>query len=78
MYPLAYQYVQKGILSHRAVIFTIMCSASCSFLSPIGYQTDLMVMGPGGYTWGDYMKFGIPLTILTMMVATVVIYLVWG
>lgn len=44
-------------------------AASCEFSTPIGYQTNLMVMGPGGYRWADYTRFGGPLTILCGLVA---------
>ena len=45
-------------------VITIMMAASASFSSPIGYQTNLMVLGPGGYRFGDYFRVGIPLNLL--------------
>lgn len=45
-------------------VITIMMAASASFSSPIGYQTNLMVLGPGGYRFGDFLRIGIPLNLL--------------
>ncbi len=47
----------------------IAIAASCEFSTPIGYQTNLMVMGPGGYRWSDFTRFGGPLTIICALVA---------
>jgi di/tricarboxylate transporter len=47
----------------------IAIAASCEFSTPIGYQTNLMVMGPGGYRWLDYTRFGGPLTIICALTA---------
>ena len=53
-------------------------SASFGFATPIGYQCNLMVYGPGGYTFGDFLKIGVPLNILMGIVASIVIPLVYG
>ncbi len=45
-------------------VITIMMAASASFSSPLGYQTNLMVMGPGGYRFGDFLRIGLPLNLL--------------
>lgn len=78
LFPICYHFVETGDITIRALIFTLMVAGSCSFLTPIGYQTDMMVMGPGGYTWKDYMKYGIPLTIIISIVAITVIHLIWN
>ncbi len=56
---------------------TIMMAASASFATPVGYQTNLMVMGPGGYRFSDYLRIGLPITVLTGAVAVLVIPWVW-
>lgn len=53
----------------RAFIVAVAMAASLSFATPIGYQTNLMVMGPGGYSSRDYLKAGLPLAVLTMITA---------
>jgi di/tricarboxylate transporter len=56
---------------------TVIIGASASFASPMAYQTNLMVMGPAGYTFGDYVKFGLPLVLLVGIVTTIVAPLVY-
>lgn len=55
----------------------IMLAASASFATPMGYQTNLMVYGPGGYHFADYLRAGIPLNLVTGLVALAVIPQVW-
>lgn len=65
-------------LSVESVSFALMLAASNCFSTPIGYQTNLMVMEPGRYRTLDYIIFGGPLSILTMFVSVVLIYAIWG
>ena len=58
-------------------IVTIMIAASAAFATPFGYQTNLMVYGPGGYRYSDYLRFGIPLSLLFMIVTVVLVPIVW-
>ena len=51
--------------------------ASCAFLTPIGHQNNLLVMGPGGYRFGDYWRVGLPLEILIVAIATLLLPRVW-
>lgn len=53
-------------------------SASCSFITPIGYQTNLIVYGPGGYRFTDYIKVGIPLSLICMIITVTLAYFIWG
>jgi len=55
-----------------------LIGASCSFLSPIGYQTNLMVYGLGGYRFRDFTIVGAPLSLVTLIVTPIVVPLVLG
>ena len=56
-----------------AMIFTVLFGASQSFLSPVGYQTNLMVFGPGRYRFLDVARYGLPLTmVMTLLVPLLV------
>ena len=59
-------------------IIAVMIAASASFATPIGYQTNLMVLGPGGYHFGDFLRIGLPLNLVTGVVAVLLIPWVWG
>ncbi len=55
----------------------VAVAASAGFATPFGYQTNLMVMGPGGYTFMDFVRAGVPLNLIVMAVAVLVIWLKW-
>ncbi|MCA9837902.1 MAG: SLC13 family permease [Trueperaceae bacterium] len=78
MFPIALSISQDLNVSVLPFAVAIMMAASASFATPIGYQTNLMVMGPGGYKFADYLKIGLPLNFITAMSALIVIPLVWG
>jgi di/tricarboxylate transporter len=61
-----------------AFLMAVAVGASCAFLTPIGHQCNTLVLGPGGYRFGDYWRVGLPLEILIMIVAVPLIMLVWG
>jgi di/tricarboxylate transporter len=63
MFPIAMATAQQLGADPRAFAIAVAVSASSSFLTPIGYQTNTMVYGPGGYRFGDYVRLGLPLTI---------------
>ena len=55
-----------------------MCyAASASFITPVGYQTNLMVFGPGGYRYSDYIKVGLPLGIILWIISVIMIPMIW-
>lgn len=68
MFPLAMSTVDQLGVSHRPFAVAIMIAASMGFATPFGYQTNLMVYGPGGYKFTDYLRVGIPLDLLMMIV----------
>ena len=61
----------------RPLVVTVMMAASASFATPIGYQTNTLVYGPGGYRFTDFMRIGIPLNLLMAATASVAIPLIW-
>lgn len=61
----------------RSLVIAVMFAASSAFSTPIGYQTNMLVYGPGGYRFTDYMRIGIPLNILLGMSASLLIPLLW-
>jgi len=64
MFPIAISVSQGLGVSYMPFVIAIMIGASASFSTPIGYQTNLMVYGPGGYKFTDFMRIGIPLNLL--------------
>ncbi len=61
----------------RPFAFCIAFAASASFLSPIGYQTNTLVYGPGGYRFTDYMKVGAPISLMTWLLSVLLIPVLW-
>ncbi len=55
----------------------VAVAASCAFLTPIGHKNNTLIMGPGGYRFGDYWRMGLPLEILVVLVSVPMILLVW-
>ena len=55
----------------------VAVAASCAFLTPIGHKNNTLIMGPGGYQFGDYWRMGLPLEILIVLVSVPMIILVW-
>jgi di/tricarboxylate transporter len=64
-------------LSPDPFLMAVAVGAACDFLTPIGHQCNTLVMGPGGYRFGDYWRLGLPLSILVTVLGTLMISLVW-
>ncbi|GAA3853322.1 SLC13 family permease [Celeribacter arenosi] len=75
--PIAIGLGQQMGLDPRGLVVAVMIAASCSFATPIGYQTNTMVYGPGGYKFTDYMKVGIPMNITVGLLASLLIPYLW-
>lgn len=77
MFPLAMSTVTQLEVSHIPFAVAIMIAASMGFATPFGYQTNLMVYGPGGYKFTDYLRVGIPLDLLMMVVTLILTPLIY-
>lgn len=77
MFPIAIEMANAINVDYMGLVVTIAIAASASFMTPIGYQTNLIVYGPGGYKFSDYLKVGTPLSLIVMVVACFIIYFVW-
>jgi di/tricarboxylate transporter len=77
MFPIAMAVAHDGSVSYLPYVVAIMVGASAGFITPIGYQTNLMVYGPGGYRWSDYVRFGTPLSILVGIATVIIVPVVW-
>lgn len=75
--PIALRTASDLGVSPYPLMMTVAVSASAAFLSPVGHAANLLVMGPGGYRFADYIKVGFLLTIVTMIVAILVIPILW-
>jgi di/tricarboxylate transporter len=77
MAPLAIDIAKQINASPDAFLMAVVVGASCAFLSPIGHQNNLLVMGPGGYRFTDYWRLGLPLQVVVFITAMVVLPIVW-
>ncbi|MHA1569151.1 MAG: SLC13 family permease [Alphaproteobacteria bacterium] len=77
MAPVAFGLATQSGVNPDAFLMGVAVGASCAFLTPIGHQNNMLVMGPGGYRFGDYWRMGLPLEILIVAVATPLILWVW-
>jgi di/tricarboxylate transporter len=75
--PIAIELAEKLGHDPRPFVVAVMFSATLAFATPVGYQTNMMVYGPGGYKFSDFTKVGLPLNIIVMLVACALIPLIW-
>jgi di/tricarboxylate transporter len=76
-FPIAWQTAAKMEVDPMAFVMGITVAASCGFATPMGYQTNLMIYGPGGYKFSDYLRFGGPLNLLVMAITVALAPLIW-
>ena len=77
MFPIALALSEQLGVSFLPFAVTVMFAASASFITPLGYQTNLMVYGPGRYQFVDYVRIGLPLSGLVALTAILLIPQVW-
>lgn len=78
VFPIAIAAAAELDVNVMPFIITIMMAASASFSTPIGYQTNLMVYGPGGYRFVDYLRVGIPLNLLMWITTVLLVPRIWS
>ncbi len=74
IFPIVIAASQELQMDPRPFIMALLIAASASFVTPIGYQTNLMVYGPGGYRYKDFVKVGLPLQVIVGIIALALIY----
>jgi di/tricarboxylate transporter len=77
MAPIAVSFSQSLGYVPDAFLMAVAIGAGCDFLTPIGHQCNTLVMGPGGYKFGDYARLGAPLSLLVILVAVPMLLMVW-
>ncbi|MCK5326123.1 MAG: anion permease, partial [Woeseiaceae bacterium] len=75
--PIALEIAARLDVNPDAFLMGVAVAASCAFLTPIGHKNNTLIMGPGGYQFGDYWRMGLPLEILIVVVSVPMILLVW-
>ena len=78
MGPIAVTIAERLDSNTDAFLMAVAVGASCAFLTPIGHQNNALIMGPGGYRFGDYWRVGLPLEMLIVAVALPAIVMYWG
>jgi len=77
IFPFAVAVAGQTGVNPRPFVMAVAFAASASLMTPLGYQTNLMVYGPGGYRFTDFVRVGLPLNLLLLTCATILIPLVW-
>lgn len=75
--PIAIDIAQRLDSNPDSFLMAVAVAASCAFLTPIGHKNNTIIMGPGGYKFGDYWRMGLPLEILVVIVSIPMILLFW-
>jgi di/tricarboxylate transporter len=77
MAPIGLQLSERLQVSPDPFLMAVAVGASCAFLTPIGHQSNMLIMAPGGYHFSDYWRLGLPLELIIVIVAVPMILLVW-
>jgi di/tricarboxylate transporter len=75
--PVGLQIANALNVSPDPFLMTVAVAASCAFLTPIGHKNNTLILGPGGYHFGDYWRMGLPLEVIVVVVAVPTILYVW-
>ncbi|MEC8581720.1 MAG: SLC13 family permease [Pseudomonadota bacterium] len=75
--PIAISLADALGVDARPLVVAVMVAASCSFATPIGYQTNTLVFGPGGYRFSDFLKVGVPLNLTVGILSALIIPMIW-
>ncbi len=75
--PIALDLATKMNVSPDPFLMAVAIAASCAFLTPIGHKNNTLILGPGGYQFGDYWRMGLPLEIIVIAVSVPMILIVW-
>lgn len=77
MLPIVLEMTEKAALNNEPFVFAIMMAASASFATPLGYHTNLMVYGPGGYRFSDFLRVGLPMNVFVGAVTLTILIIGW-
>lgn len=77
MFPIALLLSQKLDVDYRPLVIIISIAASASFITPIGYQTNLIVQNVGNYKFADFVKFGLPVNVIVLIISVLLIPVFW-
>lgn len=77
MVPVAFSVAAQLGVSPKPLVLAVMFAASFSFLTPVGYQTNTIIYGPGGYRFSDFARVGAPLTVLMLLISLFLIPAIW-
>ena len=77
MCPLAISLAMELQVNPDSYLMAVAIGASCAFLTPIGHQNNTLILGPGGFRFGDYWRLGLPMEMLVVGVSLPVLLWVW-
>jgi di/tricarboxylate transporter len=75
--PIALELAHRLGVNPDAFLMGVAVAASCAFLTPIGHKNNTLILGPGGYRFGDYWRMGLPLELLIVAVSVPMLLYVW-